>query len=319
MSRLILAPMEGVIDQHMRALLTDIGGIDLCVTEFLRVSNAVVPDKTFFKICPELEHRCQTPNQVPVRLQLLGQNPQALADNAIKAIELGAQSIDLNFGCPAKTVNKSRGGAILLTDPPRIEKIVLAVRQAIPETIPVSAKIRLGWDDDSNAIEIAKRIEDAGANELTIHARTKKQGYRPPAYWHKIAEIKQHVKLNIVANGEVWSVDDYLHCLTESMCEDIMLGRGMLANPALALLIKQPKLCQPDWSQVVQWILKSSTSIIENTNPNYFPARTKQWFKFLKLQYPEAEHNFKQLSRLNSSKSVIDFLESQVIDASQFE
>ena len=145
--KVMLAPMEGVVDHLMRDMLTRVGGFDQCVTEFVRVVDQKIPKKTFYRLCPELHNGGKTPAGVPVRVQLLGQHPQWLAENAQTAIELGAPGVDLNFGCPAKTVNKSKGGAVLLKETQTLYDIVKAVRDAVPAEIPVSAKIRLGFED----------------------------------------------------------------------------------------------------------------------------------------------------------------------------
>ena len=163
----------------------------------------------------------------PVRAQLLGSDPACLADNAARLAALGPAGIDLNFGCPAKVVNRHGGGAALLETPELIHQIVKAVRQAVPRDMPVSAKMRLGFLDDSRAEECAKAIEEAGADELVVHARTKAHGYRPPAYWSRIADVRATVRIPVIANGEVWTVDDALQCLQESGCDALMLGRGV--------------------------------------------------------------------------------------------
>ena len=123
-SKLILAPMEGVLDSLMRKLLCEINSYDLCIAEFIRVVDALVPIKTFYKICPELLKNGYTGNNTPVRVQLLGQHPEWMAENALRALELGSHGIDINFGCPAKTVNKSQGGAVLLKEPEKIYQIL---------------------------------------------------------------------------------------------------------------------------------------------------------------------------------------------------
>ncbi|MGB1142639.1 MAG: tRNA-dihydrouridine synthase, partial [Halioglobus sp.] len=115
--RLLLAPMEGVVDYTMRELLTSLGGVDRCVTEFLRVSERLLPPRVFRRICPELEHGGQTSSGVPVYLQILGGDPVVVAENAARGAEMGAPGIDLNFDCPAKTVNRNKGGSVLLREP----------------------------------------------------------------------------------------------------------------------------------------------------------------------------------------------------------
>jgi len=129
--RLMLAPMEGVTDHAMRELLTDIGGYDRCVTEFLRVTDHLYPDRVFLKNCPELAEGGTTKAGTPVFVQLLGSNPDALAANAVRAATLGARGVDLNFGCPAKTVNRHGGGSALLRTPELVAEIVERVRQEV--------------------------------------------------------------------------------------------------------------------------------------------------------------------------------------------
>ncbi|MGB0732614.1 MAG: tRNA dihydrouridine synthase, partial [Pontibacterium sp.] len=193
--KIALAPMEGLVDPIMRDMLTQIGGIDYCVTEFIRISIRVLPARSFTKLCPELNNGGCTPAGIPVHLQLLGSRPEMMAANAAKAAKLGAPSIDLNFGCPSKGVNANRGGAILLETPNEIYDVVRAVRQAVPQSTPVSAKMRLGYNDKSLVFENAAAIVEAGANFMTVHARTKAEGYRPPAHWEYIAAIKEKVTI----------------------------------------------------------------------------------------------------------------------------
>jgi tRNA-dihydrouridine synthase C len=231
---LVLAPMEGVTDAAMRALLSELGGFTFCVTEFLRVSQAVPGARVFRRHVPELRHGGTTPAGLPVQVQLLGGDPERLAAAARVAVEAGARAIDLNFRCPARTVNRHDGGATLLRCPERLRAIVAAVRAAVPAELPVSAKLRLGWDD-VRAIHVnAERAAEGGADWLTIHARTKSQGYRPPAYWGPIGEVRRRLSLPVVANGEIWTLDDLRRCRDETGCEHFMLGRGALADPALA-------------------------------------------------------------------------------------
>ena len=139
-----------------------------------------------------------------------------MAINALELVSYGAKSIDLNFGCPAKTVNSHEGGACLLRSPDRVYSIIKAVRDAVPKAIPVSAKIRLGYEDRSAYLDNAAAVEAAGADELTVHARSNVDGYKPPAYWHYIADIKAALKIPVIANGEIWTLNDYLRCREES-------------------------------------------------------------------------------------------------------
>ncbi|MEL0305608.1 MAG: tRNA-dihydrouridine synthase, partial [Halieaceae bacterium] len=161
------------MDSLMRQLLTGIGGYQRCVTEFVRVSQTVLPKRVFYRYAPELLTGGLTPSGVPVYVQLLGSDPALMAANARRVALLGAPGIDLNFGCPAKTVNRSRGGAALLRTPDLIRSICVAVRDSVPPCTPVTAKIRLGFDSDAEFDDILRALEQAPLTELTIHARTR--------------------------------------------------------------------------------------------------------------------------------------------------
>ena len=306
--KIILAPMEGVVDALMRDMLTRIGGFDLCITEFVRVVDQKLPARVFTRLCPELLNDGKTAAGTPVRVQLLGQDPHWLAENAVRAVELGSPGVDLNFGCPAKTVNKSRGGAVLLKETETLYQIVKTVRDAVPAQYAVSAKIRLGYDDTSLTLDNAAAIAAAGASMLTVHARTKSDGYRPPAYWPWIARIKQHVSIPLVANGEIWSAQDAQLCRQQSDCSDIMLGRGALAMPNLAQSIRSGDSAMP-WSEVLELLMRYSEFEICGDKSRYYSNRIKQWFSYLKLQYPQAEHLFQQLRVLRKSSEILQTLQ----------
>lgn len=314
--KIYLAPMEGVVDSIMRETLTSVGGFDYCVTEFLRVTGQVYPEHMFFRYCPELEQEAQTKSQTPVHFQLLGGNPELLAQNAVIAVKLGAPSIDLNFGCPAKTVNKHDGGASLLQFPDRIFNIVKAVRQAVPQPTPVSAKIRLGYQDKSLVIENSQSVEEAGASWLVVHARTKVEGYKPPAHWEWIARINEKVSLPVIANGDIWTLEDYLECSCITQCEDVMLGRGAISRPDLALQIKKHKAgeeYQPyTWKEVQPLVKHMFHKCWAFGNARYPVTRTKQWSKFLSRSYPEALELFENIKRHRDPEPIAQIIENSV-------
>ncbi|WP_338294826.1 tRNA-dihydrouridine synthase [Planctobacterium marinum] len=299
--------MEGVVDHLMRDMLTQIGGFDLCVTEFVRIVDAMLPEKVFVRTCPELNNRGFTPAGTPVRVQLLGQNPEALAANAVRAIELGSHGIDLNFGCPAKTVNKSRGGAVLLKDTEALFHILHAVRSAVPQPHIVSAKMRLGFDDKALAIDNALALQEGGADVLVVHARTKKEGYNPPAYWDWIARIKEHIHIPVVANGEIWNHTDAQACAAQSGCKDLMIGRGALAHPKLARVIKQNE-ADMSWQEMLQLLIQYSGYELYGTKGKYYPNRVKQWLRYLQIHFPEAQEMFKTVRGLQSSDEIVRHL-----------
>jgi len=305
--RVLLAPMEGVVDHLMRDMLTRVGGFDLCVTEFVRIVDQKLPQKTFYRLCPELHEGGKTPSGVPVRVQLLGQHPQWLAENALTAVELGSPGVDLNFGCPAKTVNKSKGGAVLLQYTELLHDIVKAVREAVPAHLPVTAKIRLGFEDKSLAIDNAVAIDEAGASELVVHARTKTEGYRPPAYWDWIKKIRANTRLPVIANGEIWSYEDAKRCQEMSGCNDVMIGRGALAMPNLARHIRNNE-APMSWPELAQLLIDYSGYEIYGDKGRYYPNRLKQWCGYLKRQYPQAEVLFDNIRRLQKADEIVAVL-----------
>ncbi|WP_137937189.1 tRNA-dihydrouridine synthase [Chitinivorax sp. B] len=305
--RIVLAPMEGLVDDVMRDVLTQVGGVDWCVTEFIRITDSLLPPKVYYRLAPELMTEARTSAGIPVRLQLLGSDPGCLAENAARAAELGAPVIDLNFGCPAKCVNRHRGGAALLTEPALLNAIVHAVRQAVPAAIPVTAKMRLGYEDKSLALTCAQALADGGAAELVVHARTKVEGYKPPAHWHWIARIKEAVTCPVIANGEIWTVEDYLQCRRESECDDIMLGRGLVSRPDLARQVKQALAGQPvvamQWSDMLPVLAnffdKVANKIEVKADSKHAPGRLKQWLSMLRRSYPEADDVFGMIRQLH--------------------
>ena len=310
---LLLAPMEGLLDFVLRDMLTRVGGIDRCVSEFIRVTNTVLPDRAFIRIVPELLTGGKTLSGVPVRAQLLGSDPACLADNAAKLAALGPDGIDLNFGCPAKVVNRHGGGAALLDDPELMCRIVAAVRRAVPAQMPVSAKMRLGFDDDTRAEECAQAIAEGGAGELVVHARTKADAYRPPAYWERIADVRRVVNIPVVANGEIWTVQDALRCRELSGCDDLMLGRGIVTDPGLAWAIRSalaPSTTHPvvTWTHLLPLIADFWQLVCSRLERKQQAGRLKQWLNFLRRRYPEAEVAYMALRTLDHAAEIDDWL-----------
>jgi tRNA-dihydrouridine synthase C len=295
---ILLAPMEGVLDHSLRDVITRVGGIDRCVSEFIRITDQLLPARVFTRLMPELLHGSRTPAGTPVRAQLLGSDAACLADNAALLATLHPAGIDLNFGCPAKTVNRHRGGAVLLDEPALVHDIVAAVRRAVPAHIPVSAKMRLGHRDESRMLECAQAIASAGAEELVVHARTKLHGYRPPAYWDRIAHIRQAVPgVAVVANGEVWTAQDAERCLAESGCDALMLGRGLVSDPGLALVLRGA--LAPGWRDLLPLLGLYRRLIAPRVAPRHQGGRLKQWLNLLRRRHVQAQAGYEAVRTLS--------------------
>jgi tRNA-dihydrouridine synthase C len=296
MSRIILAPMEGLADCVLRDVLTRVGGYDGAVTEFVRVSGSLLPPRTFRRICPELDNSSRTCSGTPVLVQLLGSDPVCLAENAAQLAELSPAGIDLNFGCPAPTVNRHGGGAMLLDDPELLTRIVSAVRSAVPPSIPVSAKMRLGISHTDKAIDCARALEAGGVSSLVVHARTREEGYKPPAHWEWIARIRESVAVPVIANGEVWTPADYDGCRSVSGCEDVMVGRGAVSDPFLARHIKKHIAGEAvqadrsaDWLELQPLLAVFWHKVQARVVPGHAPGRLKLWLNSLRSRFDGAE------------------------------
>lgn len=316
----LLAPMEGLTDPLMRQILTQIATdlgrpYDWSVSEFIRVTQTVLPAHVFYKYVPELHYNAKTAAGTPIHVQLLGSEAQLMAENAAFACTLGAPAIDINFGCPAKTVNNHRGGSVLLDEPKVMYEIISAVRRAVPDHIPVSAKIRLGYTDTSRMDDIRDAIADSGANWLTIHARTKTQGYKPPAHWDKIQSFNS-LTIPVIANGEIWSSEQAQACMQLAGTQHLMLGRGAVTRPDLiANTYKRASAASANNTQLSwQALLPHQISFLQGQAKNdvVLVGRYKQWLGMLTKGYSEAQPLWQQIKREKSKASIIATLQSSI-------
>ncbi|MGE5470933.1 MAG: tRNA dihydrouridine synthase [Bacteroidota bacterium] len=303
MSRILLAPMEGLADDLLRGVLTAIGGYDWGICEFVRVSNTLLPAKTYQRICPELLNAGRTASGTPMRVQLLGSDPHFMAENARRLVGLRPAGVDLNFGCPAPTVNRHRGGAALLGEPELLHQITAAVRAEVPADIPFTAKMRLGIADTSRAVDNAQALAAAGIDELIVHGRTKADGYRPPARWAWIDKVREAVDIPIIANGEVWTVEDFARCQQETGCPDIMIGRGAVADPLLARKVRGEAV--GGWvEEILPGVADYWLGIKQKVVPVHAGGRLKQWLAMMRRNYPEAEALYQQLRPIKSAQDI---------------
>lgn len=302
MSRILLAPMEGLADHLLRGVLTGIGGYDWGICEFVRVSNSLLPVKTYERICPELTTGGKTLAGTPMRVQLLGSDPVMMAENARRLVTLKPAGIDLNFGCPAPTVNRHRGGAALLGEPELLHAITAAVRAVVPPDIPFTAKMRLGIDDTSRAVDNAQALQAAGIDELIVHGRTKADGYRPPARWEWIDRVRQAIAIPLIANGEVWTAEDFRNCQQATGCADIMIGRGAIADPLLARRARGETV--GGWELVQPGVAAYWLGVRHKVWPAHAGGRLKQWLALLRRHYPEAETLYQRLRPVKAAEEI---------------
>lgn len=320
----LLAPMEGLTDPLMRQILTQIATdlgrpYDWSVSEFIRVTQHVLPAHVFYRFVPELHHDAKTTSGTPIHVQLLGSEAQLMAENAAFACTLGAPAIDINFGCPAKTVNSHRGGSVLLDEPEVMYEIISAVRQAVPSDIPVSAKIRLGYTDTSRMDDIRGAIEASGADWLTIHARTKTQGYKPPAYWDKIQSFNA-LDIPVIANGEIWTSEQALNCMQQAGTQHLMLGRGAVTRPDLLAQVEKlntvNEISDLTDNAELSWqaLLSHQIKFLEGAAKNevVLVGRYKQWLGMLSKGYSEALPLWALIKRERNKAAIIETLKTSL-------
>ncbi len=223
MGRLILAPMDGVTDLPFRVMTRRLGSA-MSYTEFINAIDVLNGHPRLPRQVKFLE------DERPVVFQIYDDNADRMVE-ACQVLELlNPDIIDINMGCPAKTVSHRGAGAGLLRQPEKVAEIV--TKLVANMKVPVTAKIRLGWDDKSrNYLEIARIIEDCGASLLAVHGRTRMQNYTGVADWDAIAEIKQRLKIPILGNGDVSSTADIQRMLLHTGCDGVMIGRGAIENP----------------------------------------------------------------------------------------
>ena len=319
--RILLAPMEGMLDPRLRAVLTHAAAYDWCVTEFVRVSQDVLPARVFLRLAPELKTASRTAAGVPLRVQLLGSDPERMAANATRLLQLEPAGIDLNFGCPAPQVNRHRGGAVLLDEPELLYAITHAVGTAIAGRTRYSAKMRLGVQDKSRAVEAAQALEAGGAELIVVHARTRDERYLPPAHWEWVGRIADAVRIPVVANGEIWTVEDYLRCRAVSGSRDVMLGRGAVADPLLVERIRGRLAGAPDepyaagWPRLAPLLLDYWQRVLTDLDPRHAPGRIKQWVNLLRRHYPQAEALFQEFRELREAPPIGECLARHVARA----
>lgn len=221
--RVVLAPMAGVTDLPFRELCARFGAA-LVITEMVSAKALQFQDKKSAELMK------LSPEESPAAIQIFGDTPSIMAEAAKKAVGYGAAAVDINMGCPAPKIVNSGAGSALLKKPELCGEIVRAVRDAVE--IPVMVKIRSGWDNDSvNAVEVAKICEQAGADAVTVHGRTRQDQYHAPADWGQIRAVKEAVKIPVIGNGDVFCAQDAVRMLESTNCDLVMVGRGALGNP----------------------------------------------------------------------------------------
>lgn len=224
-SRVLQAPLSGVTDRVFRRFVRRYADQSLVYTEMVNATGL-----HYARELPQIME--VDPQENPVGIQLFDCRPQFLAEAARMAVDEGADIVDINMGCPVNKITKNGGGSSLLREPEIAAAIVESVAAAV--SVPVTVKTRLGWSDrEISILDFAQRLQDAGAQLLTLHGRTRAQGYNGPARWDWIAKVKQQLSIPVIANGDIFSVEAAVECLDQTGADGVMCSRGTMGNPFL--------------------------------------------------------------------------------------
>jgi nifR3 family TIM-barrel protein len=278
---LFLAPMEGVADACFRKAMGKVGGFDAAVRDFLRVpKNAHVKSLA-------TQYNSEELGSTPLFAQLMGADPDLVAEMGLEMERRKAPRIDFNCGCPSNRVNGRQAGSSLLKDPDFLHTMTKTLVSAV--SIPVSVKIRSGYADTSLFKENLLAIEEAGAKYITLHPRTKIEGYSPPANWDLIKVAKSTVNIPIVGNGDILTVGDALRMLAMTKCDALMIGRGSIINPFIFHQIYahfSSKTFVPKWSDYLVFFKTYFQGLDQNLSDKSKVNKLKQLFGFVFKKTP---------------------------------
>jgi tRNA-dihydrouridine synthase C len=273
---LFLAPMEGVGDRCFRRAMASVGGFDEAVTDFLRVpTNAHV--QSLARVYDAAETR-----PIPLAAQLMGSDAELMAAMAKEIESRGAPRIDLNCGCPSNTVTGRGAGSSLLKDPDLLHQVAKAMVKAV--SVPVTIKMRSGYEDTSRFKENLFAAQESGVSFITLHPRTKVDGYGPPARWDLIAEAKSLLKIPVVGNGDILTVEDALKMLKSTGCDALMIGRGSVINPFLFHQIRAHfagDSYQVQWESLLRYLQVYISEISPDSSSRLKINKMKQLMGFL--------------------------------------
>ena len=272
---LLLAPMEGVGDRCFRKAMASIGGFDEAVTDFLRVpANAHIES-----LAKKYEPFETTP--IPLAVQLMGSDPELLAAMAVAMEKKQAPRIDLNCGCPSNTVTGKGAGSSLLKDPEFLHENAQALVRAV--STPVTLKMRSGYEDTSLFQENLLAAQESGVKYITLHPRTKVDGYGPPAKWEYIAQAKDLLKIPVVGNGDILEVKDALAMLKQTSCDALMIGRGSIINPFIFHQIRahfHGREFHPKWGDLLTYFSVYLEEIADEVPQKIRVSKLKQLMSF---------------------------------------
>lgn len=298
-----LAPMAGVADRAFRELCVSFGAAYV-------VGEMVSAKGITYNSDKSRELLEVSKDERPAAVQLFGYEPDVMAQAAKVAMEYSPDIIDINMGCPAPKIACNGSGSALMKDPELCGKIVEAVKKSVP--IPVTVKIRKGWDKNSvNAVEVAKICESAGADAITVHGRTREQQYMPSADWNIIAEVKRAVNIPVIGNGDVTSAELAAKMIEQTNCDLVMIGRGALGNPwifsEIERLIRHDRPSLPvSNAEKISVLLRHVMKIIEYKGEYGGMREARKHVAWYFKGFPKAAAMRKEAGELNTFDDLVE-------------
>ncbi|MEI6187490.1 MAG: tRNA dihydrouridine synthase DusB [Alphaproteobacteria bacterium] len=301
----ILAPMSGVTDMPFRKLVKKFGA-GLVVSEMIASRAMILQTRQSLQKCAVSDVEGVT------SVQLAGCDPEVMAEAAKLNEDLGAKIIDINFGCPVKKVVGGNAGSALMKDEPLATEILKATVNAV--NIPVTLKMRTGWDDNNrNAPKLAKIAEDCGIKMLTVHGRTRCQLYNGTADWNFIKKVKDNVRIPVIANGDIKTIEDAVLCLEQSGADGIMIGRGAYGKPwiinQVMHYLKTGKIIpQPELDEQFATILEHYDDMLIHYGNDLGIRMARKhigWYTSGLKNSAEFRHAFNQVSDANHAKELL--------------
>jgi nifR3 family TIM-barrel protein len=300
-NNIFLAPMAGITDMPFRVLCKR-QGCGLVYTEMVSAKGM------HYKSENTEDLLMLAPEEKPAAVQIFGSDPDILAETASRVEEKGAAIIDINMGCPTPKIVKNGDGSALMQKPKLVEQIVRKVSNAV--TIPITLKIRKGWDDTSvNAVEIARIPEGAGAAAVTVHGRTREQFYTGHADWRIIQHVKEAVKIPVIGNGDINTPQDAKRMLDETGCDGIMIGRGAQGNPwifksVLVYLAEGNLLPAPTPTEKINLLVEQLHMIVDLKGENIGVKEMRKHISWYLKGLPNSAHVKTVINGLLSAKEV---------------
>jgi nifR3 family TIM-barrel protein len=306
----LLAPMEGVGHPSFRRMIGEQGGVGMLCTEFVRIHGERLGRRY-------LESQVVRFEGVPLSVQVMGRDEELMAEAAEIVESAGADVVDINLGCPTSFAARGGVGAAMLKDLDLLSRVLGAMREKVQGRL--SAKIRAGFDDDHRALDIARVVEDAGCDFLTVHPRKRTDQYRGVADWRIIRAIKDHVGIPVVGNGDAWYASDFQRMRDETGCDAVMVGRPAIRNPWLmqqaADLAAGREPFAPSGADVVAWLEHATSRNREVwSRPQTIMGRLKELVRWIGRAVDDDRTFMREALYLHTADEILDFARARLAE-----